>query len=524
MLTKVNPENTKTNVKIPAEPKKTVSLDFILREIGEFGRFQWLLEFLFAIMLIQPVSQIFVIVFVTSDTQLRCRENSSVCRINGTFSSKDEHHCKLARSEWEFVESKDHSFITQFDIYCERKWVVQLASSIFFLGWAMGSILLGWAADRYGRKTVLFPSLLACMVLSGISPFLPSLSVFVVVRFLIGMCIPGTSLQMFIIMSEVVGERHRLKSGLIIWFANALAVCLIGVKAYFIRDWKILYLVCTAPYVVTLLFYKMVPESPQWLILKKRQSKALIIFQKIAKFNGKQLDDKFSIEEKKENGKTSKVRFMTADILHKTAIQGFGWMVSGMLFFGLSLSVGQLGGSAHINFILVSLVEIPALFIAIFLGEKIGRKRIVLIPLFIGGIACGLISLFQHEICVFPAGSISITLGKIILALIGKLFVTITFDSFYTWSAELYPTELRGKGMGLCQVSSLLGATISPWLVNGFKLLHVSSPFIVLCGFAVTSTIALTFLPETQNQIKKTLVIENLNISGEKKKQIDEKV
>ena len=59
---------------------------------------------------------------------------------------------------------------------------------------------------------------------------------------------------MFILASEFVGERYRPLCGIILWAAFALALVLLGVQAYFIRTWKTLFIVCTAPYIFVLAF------------------------------------------------------------------------------------------------------------------------------------------------------------------------------------------------------------------------------------------------------------------------------
>ena len=37
----------------------------------------------------------------------------------------------------------------QFDIYCEREPYIYLATSVVFISWAFGAVVLGWLADRY---------------------------------------------------------------------------------------------------------------------------------------------------------------------------------------------------------------------------------------------------------------------------------------------------------------------------------------------------------------------------------------
>ena len=476
---------------------KSFTTDDILKEVGDFGKFQWILNTLFCIMLLPATFQTLIMYFAALQPEWRCVANSTWCHLNGTFTSKNELRCKIPRTEWEFTQPKEYSIVTEFDIYCDKDWTISLSTSILFFGWALGSILLGWLADNYGRKAVLFPSMFVCLAIGAVSPFIPHIGVFIVCRFLVGFVLPGTALQMFIIISEVVGCKHRHKAGLTLWIFLTVAFCIVGIKAYFIRSWKTLFLVCTVPYLFVLSFYKFVPESVRWLRLMNRNRDAMEVFQRIAYWNDTVFDKETIQIDDRVIAKTFKSRpqdlFCKKNLLMKTIIQGFAWMVSGMIFYGLSLSADELGGSLYLNYILVSLVELPGICLALGSCERFGRKKTVAIPMLIGGVACGSIAFFQP-------GMFESKIGKVALALIGKMFITMSFDSLYTWSAELYPTELRAEGLGFCQFTSRTGATLAPWVVKGFKVLHRSWPFIVMSVMAIASAASMIFLPETKGK------------------------
>ena len=61
---------------------------------------------------------------------------------------------------------------------------------------------------------------------------------------------------MFVMASEFVGEKYRPLCGILLWAFFAVALIMLGVKAYLIRQWKTLFIVCTAPYIFTLAFAK----------------------------------------------------------------------------------------------------------------------------------------------------------------------------------------------------------------------------------------------------------------------------
>ena len=58
-----------------------------------------------------------------------------------------------------------------------------------------------------------------------------------------------------------------------------------------------------------------------------------------------------------------------------------------MSYYGTVLNIGNLAGDIYLNFVLMVLVEFPAKAAAIYLLDRIGRKKLHIGFLIIGGIA-----------------------------------------------------------------------------------------------------------------------------------------
>lgn len=101
------------------------------------------------------------------------------------------------------------------------------------------------------------------IVIGFVGVFSPNFWLFLTTRIIVGFFTPGTGVLMFVMASEFVGDKYRPLSGIILWAAFTLALVLLGVKAYFIRQWKTLFIVCTAPYIFVLSFAKCVLTSMQ---------------------------------------------------------------------------------------------------------------------------------------------------------------------------------------------------------------------------------------------------------------------
>ena len=471
-----------------------LSADEMMPLVGAFGKYHWLLEVSLCVMMLPQAFQLLIMYFAALEPPWRCVANSSICVFIGTLSGKNDSRCRMSRSEWEFVEPTEYSVVTTFDLYCESEWLIRLSTSAFFIGWIFGALFLGWYSDRYGRKTVLFPSTGILIIAGFILPFLPSINLFIICRFIIGFFQPGTCVQAFILLLEVVGGRHRAKAGIILWLAFTVAACLIGMKAYFIRQWKTLFLVCTAPYIILLTLIKFVPESVRWLQLHGKTDDAIDIFRNIAVRNKKRIPANVRLLPISEESLKLKSNlcyiFRTRRRIFSFVIQGFSWFTITIVYYGLSLATYDLGRSMYRNYLLVCLIEFPAHIIAIDICERFGRKKCVVSTLLAGGIICVMLASIPSEGCA--------NIVRYFLGMFGKLSITICFDCICVWSIESYPTAIRSSGIGFMLVASGVGAATAPWLAGILKTVHESVPFILMSVLSFLAVGLLYYLPETK--------------------------
>ena len=89
---------------------------------------------------------------------------STICPFNGTLTGDDLRRCDIPRSEWAYTEDKLFSVVTQFDLSCDELWIVSLITFVYFVGWAVGALVVGHVSDRYGRKTPILPGVILVMV------------------------------------------------------------------------------------------------------------------------------------------------------------------------------------------------------------------------------------------------------------------------------------------------------------------------------------------------------------------------
>ena len=146
--------------------------------------------------------------------------------------------------------------VFQFDLVCSRGFLAWLANAILFFGWAIGAIVLGPLADKYGRKSVLFPSLLIVLLVTFAMTFAKAFWIVAVCRFIGGFFEVGCLMPMFVLATELVGPEKRALAGIIVWFYFTAALMILGLIAYFVRNWRTLMILSSAPWIFTVAFWK----------------------------------------------------------------------------------------------------------------------------------------------------------------------------------------------------------------------------------------------------------------------------
>ena len=141
----------------------------------------------------------------------------------------------------------------QFDLVCDRAWLDALNGSVVFIGWGVGSILMGLLSDRFGRRNIMFPSFLACLLCLLLHAVVQDIYQLLIIRVLMGFFVAAPALNNYILMLEIVGPNRR---ALVSGFAGLLfplSGLILTLKAYFIKNWKLLTIICSAPYFLPLL-------------------------------------------------------------------------------------------------------------------------------------------------------------------------------------------------------------------------------------------------------------------------------
>lgn len=142
-----------------------------------------------------------------------------------------------------------------------------------------------------------------------------------------------------------------------------------------------------------ILYLWLVPESIRWLLSQGRYEEVQEILKRIAKVNKKNISqtslDKLS-KPLKENGEKQPLRtvFKSRILVIRLVTSSFCWITCAFLFYGLSINSIALTENSYLNFIFVSLIEIPAYILTCLVVDRIGRRWTQFAAFSITAISC----------------------------------------------------------------------------------------------------------------------------------------
>ncbi|KAJ8315471.1 hypothetical protein KUTeg_007621 [Tegillarca granosa] len=400
----------------------------------------------------------------------------------------------------------------KFNMVCDKVYLQSHAKMAFFGGCLAAAFFDGTIADIIGRRPVYVISFILLFASSLVVTWVPNVTVFVILRFLIGATNFGVFNMGLIIGLEFVGPSKRIWSGIIIELVFCIGELLLCGAAYFIRDWRTLQLVLSVPSAVSLIYFLIIPESPRWLLSQGRYKDAMKTIRKISESNKSVLPDKIldSSDDKTYSFKKTLVEiFKTRSLALRFIIVSAGWytlyfltlLVVSMSYYGITYNVGRIGGSVYLNFFLSVIVEFLGYLSCIFLCEKLGRKLVHCGGLLIGGLACIatiFTTLYANHYMVSFYDIFSIVLTAlywitIALSMVGKFFMSAVFANVFLYTLELFPTGIRGFTLSIGNIGARLGGMISPYITELVRFLSLSIPETLNMKLPKNTSEAITF-------------------------------
>ncbi len=330
-----------------------------------------------------------------------------------------------------------------------------VASALY--GTIIGALFGGIPAEKYGRKNTLIVIGVLYFVSAVGSAVAPEVFSFMLFRFLGGLGVGASSVVAPMYISEIAPAKNRGKLVATFQFNIVLGILLAYLSNYLLQNmgehaWRWMLGVEALPAFLFVVLMFLVPESPRWLMVhKKEYQKARAILQ-ISDPEG--VDDAIaaihhSIDEEKQ--KASLGSFLsgkfTTPIVMAFLIAFFNQMsgINAIIYF--APRVFELAGigktAAFLQSAGIGLVNLVFTMLGLYLIDRIGRKKLMLI---------GSVGYILSLGAVAAAFHFQYLGGMIVPAL---LFIFIASHAIgqgaviWVFISEIFPNQVRSYGQSL---------------------------------------------------------------------------
>lgn len=368
------------------------------------------------------------------------------------------------------------------------------------LGCAIGALIAGPVADRFGRKPVMIVTAIVFAISAWGSGDAQSATAFILYRVFGGLGIGAASVLAPAYIAEVAPAALRGRLATLQQLAIVLGLFAAFVSNYLIASaagsaenpfwlgieaWRWMFWVELVPSVLFLLGVLLIPESPRYLVAQGKLEQARAVFRRISPGTedqqmadvGKSLqgDHKPSVADLFVNGS----RKLHPIIWVGIALSVFQQFVGINVVFYYGAELWQAAGfdesqSLFIN-VLAGTTNIVSTFIAIALIDKIGRKPLLLVGSVGMFVSLGVLTLIFGTAGFDAAGKLALTETMGTVALVtANLFVVFFGLSWgpvvWVLLGEIFNNRIRGAALAV--------AASAQWIAN----FAISMTFPILLG------------------------------------------
>ncbi|XP_067900670.1 solute carrier family 22 member 3-like [Heterodontus francisci] len=397
------------------------------------------------------------------------------------------------KNGWYFDGSRT-TIVSEYELVCEDAWKVDMSQASIEIGFFLGALITGYAADRFGRKLCL----LACLTGTGVSGIVvavaPVYPVFVIFRILQGLFGKGICVINAVIATELVGPRYRRVVIVVTQAVFSLGIMLLPGFAYLIKSWKGIQMAITVPNLVLLLYCCLIPESPRWLLSRKRIKEALKISQDIAEQNGKSLPSTYKEmiigENSSEeiNNPSLLDLFRTPQMRKRTLILMYTWFTNNVVYLGLFLRLGIQRGDSYIDIFVAGAVELPATILSVLVVDRAGRHSPFVVSNILAGTFCLLAACISEDMHWL----------KTAVATLGRFGITVSLSILFLVTNELQPTSIRNFGVSVCSSLSGIGGIAAPFVLFRLETIWSELPLVTFGALSLVAGGLVQLLPETK--------------------------
>ncbi|MED4602772.1 MFS transporter [Paenibacillus validus] len=355
-------------------------------------------------------------------------------------------------------------------------------ATLTLLSSAVGGILFGMVADRYGRTKSLMLSIFVYSIFTFLCGFSETVTQLAVFRLLLGIGMGGEWVAGAALITETWDAKHRGKAMGFVQSAWAIGYAFAAIVAGLISPlwgWRGVFFFGIIPAIVAIWIRKGTKEPEIWEKMKQESSKVKQAKPKLLELFSSKI-----------------IRWtMLGAALSVCAQFGywglFTWIPS---YLGTPIDKGGAGLDILKSTTWIVIMQTGAWFGYVtfgFLADKIGRRKTFIL-------------FFVMAALLVPVyGMTHDATSLLLLGPFVAFFGSGYFSGFGSVLAELFPTEIRATGQGFCYNFGRGIAATAPTVV-GFMAtsigLGAAFGFLAI-AFALAALLVIAFLPETKGKV-----------------------
>lgn len=392
-----------------------------------------------------------------------------------------------------------------------------LLISAAYVGQFAGAWIFGYLSETYGRKPAFIVSLLLFGLLSIATAFAWDFQSLLILRMAQGLGLGGEVPVAGALFNEYLRSSNRGRVGLLyqslfIWGAALTPAIGVAVFAIFGQDpgWRVLFLLGGLPALIAIYACFALPESARWLADRGRYDEADAIIATIEAEPQHAALPPLRVRPLPALRKTRLIELFSGIYLRRTIIVWTQWAATFFVAYGYTIWLPTLyvrvGGLPVTDALLLTIVSwavtLATMYIEAYLLETWGRK-----PLFIFGFAMitlggafGGVAVFFFHATGWPILFAS--------AIIMGLGTALNSSACVSYTAELYPTRMRGLGIATGSSMNRLASVVSPTAVGALLSANygIASVFALfaavgLIGFIVLATMGIETKGQTLEEL-----------------------
>lgn len=374
--------------------------------------------------------------------------------------------------------------LMQQQIFLSPQWMGLLGASAL-IGLFFGSIVLGGISGKIGRQKIFLVNFIMITVCSALQFFANDpLSLFIL-RVAIGFGLGGDYAVGVALLAEFAPKKSRgvlLGALSVVWTVGYVAANIIGVALLSSGDpeiWRWMLASAAIPAAIVLLLRIGTPESPRWLESKGRRAEAEAI---VHRYLGANV---YMDPEPIVTKIVSYFDLFNKENRKRTAFGGLFFMAIVIPYFAiytfLPLILTTMGLAENWTVDLaLNLMLIFGGLVGLWLTVKMTRRGFTLWSFGVMAVALLLLTFI-------PSAAI-----QIIAFLLFTFFMTAISNLTGVYPPELFPTNLRSEGVGICTAISRLGAAIGTYLLPvgiagiGFMPTMIGLTGVLIFGFIMS--------------------------------------